>query len=428
MGDFATAVADLLDPPEWEPEGRSPLLPHQRPPRRDDWRFWLLEAGRGAGKTEACARYFVKYMREHPGCRARIIAPTQGDAIQSCVNGPSGIAALDPDARFVPSAPGGATVFWPNGSQALVLGAWTQADIDRLRAAGNRELDWFEELAAFRWPQEAWDQASFGRRIGRPHAIGSTTPKITAGYMKVREQADQLVTGVSMQDNPHNPAGWVEMMVERYEGTRLGRQELRGELIKDVEGALWTRKLLDQCRAQEMDVPELVRIVVAIDPAATSTAAADDTGIVVAGKGVDGHGYVLDDLTCHLPPDGWATRALRGYDRFEADVIIGEVNNGGEMVEAVIRAACEASGRPMPSYKAVTASRGKQTRAEPIAALFGAPPKRDPLVHIVGSLVELEDQLATWVPGADKSPDRLDAMVWAITELALQPTTSWRPQ
>jgi phage terminase large subunit-like protein len=210
------------------------------------------------------------------------------------------------------------------------------------------------------------------------------------------------------------------MMRQRYEGTRLGRQELQGELIDEVEGALWTHDVVEACRVQEC--PQLAICVVAIDPAATSKIGADDTGIIVAGVGADGDGYIIADRTCHLSPDGWGQRAVRAYRHFEGDRIVAEVNNGGEMVEHVIRTI----DKNVP-FKSVHASRGKQTRAEPVAALFGAPPKRPAKIHLVGGFPELEDQLCSWVPGDEDSPDRLDAMVWAITDLMLTNHGTWRP-
>lgn len=423
MADPATvlrAAADLLDPPPWEPKGRPPLEPHQIPPESFD--FWLLEGGRGSGKTEACARYFARYMNEHMGCRGRIIAPTLGDAVRACVKGPSGLESIDPTCRMVTTV-GGTVVKWPNGSEALLLGAHTERDVDRLRAAGNAELDWLEEAAAMRWLSEAWDQAELGRRIGRPHVIASTTPKATSAYKRVRDFAD-VRTHASMEQNPHLDQHFKAVVTARYSGTRLGKQEIEGLLLEDTAGALWSRQALDYGRITAEQLPDLVAVAVAIDPAATSKPGADDTGIIVAGRGADGHGYVLDDRTCHLAPDGWARRALRAYEAHDADRIIGEVNNGGEMVEAVIRAADD-TGTAV--FQSVTASRGKATRAQPIAALFGNPPSRPPTVHMVGSFPELEDQLCNWVPGDADSPDRLDAMVWALTDLMLGEQSSWRP-
>lgn len=413
-------AADVLDPPAWEPEGRPALEPHQVPPE-GPWDLWLLEAGRGAGKTEACSRFFARYMRDNPGHRGRIIAPTFGDAVESCVQGPSGLLAMDPEIRWLPAAPGGAKLEWPNGSEALVLGTPFPKDVDRLRAGGNRHIDWWEEAAANPQLRKARDQADLGLRMGEhPIAIASSTPRTTPDYKEFRSEEGVARTHATMLDNPHNPKEWVERMVRRYEGTRLGRQELRGELIEDVEGALWSRRVVEASRVESH--PDLVAVVVSVDPAASSKSDADDTGVMVVGLGADGHAYVLADRTCHLPPEGWGKRVCRAFDEFDADRVVPEVNNGGEMVESVIR-----TQDPDVPVKPVSASRGKATRAEPVAALFGAPPKREPRVHLVGGFPELEDQLCTWVPGESDSPDRLDALVWAVTDLMLGKQGSWKP-
>lgn len=406
MVDPLQRAADLLDPPAWEPEDRSPLLAHQHPPE-GPWSLWLLEAGRGAGKTEACARYFAAYMRMHPGHRGRIIAPTMGDAVEACITGPSGLRAVDPEITWLPSAPGGAKVTWPNGSEALVLGTPFPRDVDRLRAGGNRHIDWWEEMAANTQLPAAWDQAALGLRLGdHPHAIGSTTPRTTPEYRKIRGLPGVTLTHATLFDNPYLAAEWVEQMRRRYEGTRLGRQELGGELIEDVEGALWSRAVLDRNRVASC--PDFVSVVVAIDPAATSTVDAADTGIVAVGLGNDGFCYVIGDHTCHLPPDGWGHRAVDAYRRHAADRLVAEVNHGGEMVQHVI-----ATVDPRVPFKPVRASRGKQIRAEPVAALY----EQGRVKHL-GGYPELEDQLCSWTPG-DESPDRLDALTWAVTDLML---------
>lgn len=407
-------VITRVFPPEveWWPIDRPKLEPHQVPPK-GSWGLWLLEGGRGCGKTEACARYFAKWMQEHPGHRGRIIAPTFGDAVEACVRGPSGLISVDPSVEWLPSAPGGAKVTWPNGSEALVLGTPFPKDVDRLRAGGNRHLDWWEEMAANVQLRDAWDQAALGLRLGDyPHAIASTTPRSTKEYRAIRAMEDVERTHATLFDNPHNPKSWIEKMRKKYEGTRLGRQELGGELLDDVEGALWSRHMIESARVDW--VPDMAVVVTAIDPAATSGSDADDTGIIVAGLGVDGDAYILEDRTCHLPPEGWGQRAVRAHHKHKGDRIVAEVNNGGEMVEHVILTV----DSRVP-YRAVRASRGKRTRAEPVAALFGAPPKRPTRVHLYGGFPEMEDQLCTWVPGDSDSPDRLDAMVWAITDLML---------
>ena len=412
---FAVA-ADLIDPPKWEPVGRPRLEAHQQPPR-GDWDLWLLEAGRGAGKTEACSRYFCKYMNENQGTRARIIAPTYDDAVESCVKGPSGIQAVDPEARMIVQ-PGGTKVIWPNGSEALVLGTPFPKDVDRLRAGGNRHLDWWEEMAANAQLQDAWDQAAFGLRLGdHPHAIASTTPRPTKAYKRIRSMEGVARVRASLLDNPHNPESWKKKMVQKYKGTRLGRQELYGELVDDVPGALWNRDMIEAMRTDQL--PDCTTGAVSIDPAATSGPDADDTGIVAGGLGVDMHVYVVADRTCHLPPKGWARRAVNTYHELAADYVVAEVNNGGEMVENTV-----VTVDPRVPYKAVNASRGKKTRAQPVAALCGDPDAgEDQLnvrVHLYGNFPELEDQLCNWDPDSgDDSPDRLDAFVWLVTSLLL---------
>lgn len=427
-------AADIIDPPKWHPENRPDLEPHQKPPEKlltRESNFWLLEAGRGAGKTEACARYYAEWMHQHPGARGRIIAPTFGDAVEACIDGPSGLRSVDPDVSWHPHATGGSKVTWPNGSQALVVGTPQPRDVDRLRAGGNREIDWWEEMAANTQLKDAWDQAAFGLREGFPHKIASTTPRNTTPYRAIRSLKKICFTRASLFDNPHLPEEFVVQMKEKYEGTRLGRQELRGELLDDIEGALWTRYMLDAARlpSDKLYVPEMHTVVVAIDPAATSSEESDDTGIIVVGHGVDGWGYILDDRTCHMKPGEWGLRAARAFYKWKADYIVGEVNNGGEMVEHVI-----ATVDPLIPFKAVRASRGKQTRAQPVAALYGDGKKRVSRIKHVGSFPELEDQMCTWVPGEEDSPDNMDALVWGVTELFLaeaeedQIVEFWEPE
>lgn len=402
-------LADLLEESPWEP------LPHQEPPNFDDagsWRFWMLYGGRGIGKTDGGAVGFDSYMRSHPGVRGRIIAPTLGDAREACVVGVSGIRAHNPNVRFDVSK---GVLTWPNGSRARIFGAHTPDDVERLRAGGNSHFDWYEELAAWRKLEETWQQADYGLRLGeQPRGIITTTPKprplirwlLGQFVERLGPPPKVSLSRATTDDNPHLAASVRERLYAQYQGTRLGRQELQGELLEDIEGALWSWATLDDFRVEDM--PELSRVVVAIDPAVTSGEHSDETGIVVAGLGVDGHGYVLADRTCRLSPDGWASRAIVAWSEFDADRIVAEVNNGGEMVERVIRIIDSS----VP-YRAVHASRGKRVRAEPIAALY-----EQGRVHHVHAFPELEDQMTTFLPeGNAKSPDRVDALVWALTDL-----------
>lgn len=354
-------------------------------------------------------------MRRHPGARGRIIAPTYGDAVEACIEGPSGIKAMDPEVTWLPSAPGGSKVIWPNGSEALVFGTHSPNDVERLRAGGNRHIDWWEEMAANRQLRRAWEQAEFGLRLGdHPHSIASTTPRFVKAYREIRAFDDTVLTHGTIHDNPHLNPEWKAKTIRRYEGTMMGEQELMGRLVEEIPGALWRLSQLEACRVEEKHVPAIVRMAVVLDPAATSSPDADDTGMIIGGLGEDGHVYVFEDATCHLDPAAWGERAVSKYEEYEADVVVGEVNNGGEMVAAVVHAT-----NPYVPFEAVHASRGKATRAQPVATLYGSE-TREPLVHHVGVFPELEDQLTTWVPeSGDKSPDRLDALVWLVSYLLL---------
>lgn len=247
-------------------------------------------------------------------------------------------------------------------------------------------------------------------RLGElPQVCATTTPRPIDIVRRLIKLPTTSITRGSTFDNADNlSSAYLASIKAQYEGTRLGRQELYAEILDDVDGALWLRSQIDADRVRE--APELVRVVVAIDPAVTSGEDADETGIIVAGKGVDGHAYVLGDYTCRLSPDQWARRAVDAYERHDADRIIAEVNQGGDLVERTIRTVA-----PKVPYRGVRANRGKIVRAEPVAALY-----EQHRVHHVGSLPQLEDQQCRYVPDAfDGSPDRVDALVWALTELML---------
>lgn len=421
-------LRELLDQQEARQVGEP--LPHQIPPPAP-FLLWVLEGSRGAAKSWGLMYYLREYVRQHPGTRARIISPTFGDAVASCVTGPSGILALDSSAVWRPAAPGGSIIEWPNGSECLVLGTPTMRDVDRLRAGGNRHLDVWDEMAANPMLQEAWDQAAFGLRLGdNPHTVAATTPRSTKAYRRIRQIAVDAgtLTHATIDDNPHLDAGWKQRMHAKYGGTRLGRQELLGELLSDIEGALWTEALIDQGRVTESEVPDLTQIVVAVDP----SGGAGDQGIVVAG--VSGtHMYVLADRTVRKHPEGWGRAVMAAYDEYQADTIVVERNYGGDMARGTIESVCRLDGRTVPQIVDVTASRGKRVRAEPVASLYGDPQNVEasqPKVHHVGHHPTLEDQLCGWTPDSGESPDRLDALVWAVTHLTSRmfiPASSWVP-
>jgi predicted phage terminase large subunit-like protein len=387
---------------KWQP------MPHQVPPP-EPWHVWLLEGGRGSGKTDGAAAYVNACAVEAP-IRISIIAPTLGDAVESCVNGPSGIKAHNPAVRLTQGM-GGVHLRWPNGSEAKLFGAFTPEDVERLRAGGNRHLVWAEELAAWVRLDDAWDQMEFGLRLGEwPRIVASSTPKPRKRYLAIRGDERTIRTGASTMVNPHLAQNVRDALLERYAGTRLGRQELDAEILLDVPGALWTYAMFEQRGAQPDD---LARVVVAVDPSGGSDAEADEQGIGVAAKGADGRCYVLADRSCRLSPDGWGRRAVQAYLDFKADRLVYERNFGGDMVEAVIQTAARAMGVQV-NTKAVTASRGKRVRAEPIAALY----EQGKVTHCE-VFPELEEQMTIWTPESGKSPDRLDWLVWALTDLML---------
>jgi phage terminase large subunit-like protein len=365
--------------------------------------------------TDACAYYFDRYMRHHPGHRGGIVAPTLGDAAEACVYGPSGLMAHNPLVRLRSRA-GGTHVVWPNGSEAKLFGAYTREDVERLRAGGNRHLYWAEELAAWRYLKEAWENMELGLRLGvNPHIVGSTTPKPRPKMRELMGAAETILVRASMYDNPHLPVLQRERLRAKYEGTRIGAQELLGEYLEDVEGALWTYETLALCRVPE--APEtLTRVVVAVDPSGGDEDGNDEQGIVVAGRGPDGHGYILADRSCKLSPGGWGKRAVQAYLDFKADVIVGESNFGGDLVTSNVRMAARDMGVEV-NVKKISASRGKVARAEPIAALYEQ--KRAHHVGPPDDYLELEGQQLRWTPDSGWSPDRMDAAVWALTELHL---------
>lgn len=343
--------------------------------------------------------------------RIALVAETAADARDVLVEGDSGILSVHPP-DFRPNyEPSKRRLTWPNGAVATLYNA---VEPDQLRGP-QHDAAWCDELAKWRYARETWDMLQFGLRLGDdPRQVVTTTPRPIPLLKEILAAPTTVVTKGSTLDNKANLASaFLRQITAKYEGTRLGRQELSAEILDDAPDALWTRAGLDRYRVAFGQLPPLQRIVVAIDPAAKTNEVQEfgaATGIVVAALGQDGRGYVLDDSTCRESPHGWARRALACRDRYDADCIVGEINNGGEMVEAVIRSA-----DPMVAFKAVTASRGKWVRAEPIAALY----EQGRISH-VGTFPELEDEMVMFGPNGligDTSPDRADALVWALTEL-----------
>lgn len=360
-------------------------------------------AGRGTGKTRAAGEFVLNEIKEKRARRIALVAKTPADARDVMIEGESGILEISPPWDKPSYEPSKRRLTWKNGAMALVF---SSKEPDQLRGP-QYDLAWGDEIRTWYYPQDTWDNLLFGLRLGaHPRCVVTTTPLPLAVIKNIMAAPDTVVTTGTTYENIANlPPSFFKQIISKYEGTRLGRQEINAELLEDVPGALWKRANINYAPP-----PDLVRVVVAIDPAATSTEAADETGIIVAGKGIDGRGYVLADRSARISPDGWAHRAVQAYDDFKADRVIGEVNNGGEMVGLTIKTV-----RPLVPYKAVHASRGKQVRAQPVAALY----EQGKIDH-AEAMPELEEQLVTWTPESGKSPDRLDALVWAITELFLE--------
>ena len=383
--------------------------PKQIAPAGVDWSYWLLLAGRGFGKTRTGAEWIRK--RVKGGAKHLIFAgATAGDLRDIMIEGESGILAISPENERPHYEPSKSRLTWPGGAKAMLLSA---DEPERFRGKQSDTI-WADETASWRYP-EAWDQLMFGFRLGDaygvvPQAVISTTPRPTPlirGLLK--DPRARVTTGSTYENRTNLAETYISGIVQKYEGTRLGRQELYAEILDDSPGALWKRDNLDEHRRTALP-GKPKRIVVAIDPAVTSAAGSDETGIIVAAIGQDGHGYVLDDLSGKFSPSDWARRAIAAYHHYEADRIVAEVNNGGDMVELTLR-----THEPNIPFTAVHASKSKQARAEPIAALY-----EQGRCHHVGLFPALEDQQCTWDPMlGDRSPDRIDAMVWAFTNLML---------
>jgi phage terminase large subunit-like protein len=385
-------------PPQLAPEG--------------DWDNWLILAGRGFGKTRSGAEWVHQRIRGGV-MRMALIARTAADIRDVMVEGESGILATAHPKWRPNYEPSKRRLTWPNGAIATTFSA---EEPDSLRGP-QYESAWADELAAWKYGPETWDQLQMVLRLGkRPQCVITTTPRPTPIIKSlVADRFDPLrgggtvVTRGSTFDNKANLApSFLRKLERKYAGTRLGRQELEAEILDDNPGALWKREWLDNLRVRSH--PQMVRVVVAVDPAVSANASSAETGIIVAGLGKDGHGYVLEDRSLSDSPARWGAEVVTAFHTRKADRIVGEVNNGGDLVESNIRTIDR-----NVAYSAVRASRGKATRAEPVAALY-----EQGRVHHVGALPKLEDQLVDWDPTSGApSPDRLDALVWALTELML---------
>jgi phage terminase large subunit-like protein len=416
---IAGVLADALADGGWRAKAR----PEQLHPA-GDWLGWLYLGGRGTGKTRSGAEWLKEHVESGAARNIALVAPTAADARDVMVEGPAGILAVSSPWCRPEYEPSKRRLTWPNSAIATTF---SSEESDRLRGP-QHDLAWNDEVCAWNEPSSTWDMLMFGLRLGvRPRWLVTTTPKPIKLLRQLldREGRDVVVTRGTTFDNAANLApSFLESIKARYSNTRLGRQELNAEVLYDVQGSLWTRDMLDRANGS-WKLPDMRRVVVAVDPSGTrgDDDSGDSVGIVVAGLGADGFGYVLADKTCKLSPDGWGRVAVKAYNDFKADRIIAERNFGGAMVEHVLKTVDR-----NVSYREVTASRGKIARAEPVSALY----EQSKIRH-AASFVDLEDQLAAMTSEGfvgDGSPDRADALVWALSELMVRapaPTTYHPP-
>lgn len=397
--------------------------PEQLPPE-GAWDGWLILAGRGWGKTRAGAEVICDEAKSGRSKRIGLVAETSADGKDVIVNGESGIIACSPP-WFMPSftasnSNGRPKLIWPNG---VIASLYDAREPDQLRGP-QHDFILFDELAKYRYAEAVFDQAMFGLRLGEhPRWLATTTPRPIALIKRLVRTAGVVTTRGKSSDNLANLAQvYRTNVIDRLRGTRLGRQELDAEILEDVPGALWSRRSLDESRVDR--APPLSRLVVGVDPAVTGGENADETGIIVAGMSNDKQGYILEDWSARGTPDQWARKAVAAFRKHGADHIIAESNQGGEMVRMVLQ-----SIEPNIPVRLVHASRGKYVRAEPISALY-----EQGRVHHVGTFPALEDQMIAFTPetAGDRSrgisPDRVDALVWALTELFPTMTPRDRPK
>jgi len=399
--------------------------PGQIPPE-GGWRVWLLMAGRGYGKTRAGAEW-VHHLAEEEDLRIALVGPTEEEVRKVMIEGASGLLACARDRERPEWEPSKGVLTWPSGSRAFV---YSGANPESLRGP-EHDHAWCDEIAKWAQPEAAWDNLMFGLRRGRyPRVLATTTPRPIRLVRRLLPRDDVDVTRGRTADNVLLAESFVDYVTGLYGGTRLGRQELEGELIEDVEGALWPRDLIEASRQNDaLPRDSLRRVVIGVDPPAgvggpstgsgqgssTGSGQSSACGIVVVGLGEDGIGYVLADASvAGLRPEGWARSVARAAETWGADRVIAEGNQGGAMVESVLRSA--EINLPV---RIVHARHGKSARAEPVAGLF-----ENGRAKFVGAFPELEDELAGLTiaggyEGPGRSPDRADAMVWALTELML---------
>jgi len=409
----AQAIKDLLF--EWHLWARDDQLPPPALPNGDPWRVWLVLGGRGSGKTRAGAEWVraqalgLAPLASRSARRIALVGETLGDVRHVMIEGVSGLLSVHAEAERPLFEPSKMQLTWPNGAIAQMFGG------DNPESLRGPQFDcaWIDEVAKWRVPERGFDMLQMALRLGlAPQMVATTTPRSIPLLKKLLEDTSTVVTRSRTADNAENLAPtFLSEMERRYSGTLMGRQELDGEMVDTRSGSLWRREWIDANRLAS--APDMKSIVVAVDPPVTATASSDACGIMVAGIGPDNRAYILSDRTVQgREPHIWARAAIAAYQDFAADRIVAEVNQGGDLVVSVLRQI-----DPAVAVQKVRATRGKWLRAEPVAALYA-----EGRVSHVGPFDKLEDQMCDF--GADgltsgRSPDRLDALVWALTSLLL---------
>lgn len=372
-----------------------------------DWANWLVLAGRGFGKTFVGAHFINTYARNNPGAVMCIMGETAKDIREYNILGKSGIVQQS-HPNFIPKYIQSKSVLeYPNGSRGLIYSA---QEPEALRGA-EFHCAWLDELAKYQYQDEVWDQLGYCLRLGKnPQTVITTTPRPTKLIKEIVADSYTYLTHGTMMENAANlPPKFIQSRLEKYEGTRLGRQEIYAEILDDNPNALFDLDNFAEFRIPKKKMKNLIKIVVAVDPAITANEHSDETGIIVAGMDNHGHGYVLEDLSLIGTPSEWAAIAVKAYHKWQANCIVAEVNQGGDMVKTIMH-----NEDKNIAYDGVRATKGKAIRAEPVAALY-----EQGRIHHVGMFAEMEDQMANFDPTmkVKDSPDRMDALVWAFTKL-----------
>lgn len=371
-----------------------------------NWKDWLMLSGRGWGKSRAGAETVRMWAKNYS--MINIIGATSDNVRDIMIEGESGILRICPKRERPLYQPSKRRLLWPNGGKTLIF----TADSPELIRGKQSEKLWLDELASWRYP-EAYDQAMFGLRLGdAPQTVITTTPRPTKLIKELVKASTTFVTRGTTYDNQANLSpSFFAQIIKKYEGTRLGRQELLAEILDDNPNALWLHENIDKHRVSQL--PQLKRVVIGVDPKAKMAEGSSETGIIVAGIDYNDHGYVFADKSIMATPEGWSAKVVSAFHQYKANLIVAEINNGGDMVVSCIRT----QDRALP-VKTVHATRGKDKRAEPIAALY-----EQGRIHHVGTLPQLEDQMCEFDPTLTETQptDRMDGAVWALTELMIKP-------